>query len=348
MSLDVLSRPTVPLAYGLLTIELAAERGVARERMLEGLGLAPAALARPDTRLTLLQWGLLIQRSLQLTGDPGLAYEFGLRASLTAHGLVSYGAMSNPTGREALQFATRFVPICTLAFGMELRTEGEQAVVEVQGRIPFGPVRQYAIEMYLLCWVNALRQFWPKAAEQIELWFEWPEPEYYARYRERLPRCRFGMGVNQLRTPASLLERNIHTGNAVTAQMITGQCERELSLLGGDGDFLDRVRALLNQDSGRYPNLDTTAGRLFTSARTLKRRLREHGVSFQQLLDESRHRDSTRLLQNRALSVEEVSARVGYSSPANFSRAFRKWTGLTPGAFRDHRFPREATTAALN
>jgi len=334
MSLDVLARPTVPLAYGLLTIQLAVERGISRDRMLEGLGIRPELLERPETRLSLLQWGKLIQRSLQLTGDPGLAYEFGLRANLAAHGLVGYGAISSPTGHEALAFAQKYVPLCTLAFGIQVQRQGEQVIIDVQGRIPFGPVRQYSTDMYLASWANTLRQLAPREAATIELWFDYPEPECYSRYRDRLPRARFGTGVNQLRAPAKLLDLRINTSNAVTAQLVAGQCDRELSLLGVSGDFLARVRAAINGEAGRYPNLEATAEKLCTSSRTLKRRLQECGLSFQQLLDESRHRDSLRLLENHALSVEEVAARVGYSSPANFSRAFRKWTGQTPGAFR--------------
>lgn len=334
MTLDLLARPTVPLAYGLLTIQLAVERGVTRERMVEGLDIRPDLLERPETRLTLLQWGKLIHRSIELTGDPGLAYEFGLRANLAAHGLVGYGVLSNPTGHEALAFAQKYLPLCTLAFGVQVLREGEQVILDVQGRIPFGPVRQYSTDMYLASWANTLRQLAPREAAAMELWFEYPEPECYERYRARLPTARFGTGVNQLRAPARLLDIRINTCNAVTAQLVAGQCERELSLLGVQGDFLDRVRATLSGAAGRYPNLEATAAQLCTSSRTLKRRLQEHGLSFQQLLDESRHRDSMRLLENRALSVEEVAARVGYSSPANFSRAFRKWTGQTPGAFR--------------
>jgi len=102
----------------------------------------------------------------------------------------------------------------------------------------------------------------------------------------------------------------------------------------GPGDCLAQVRAVLLGKSGEYPSLEQVAGRLCTSSRTLKRRLQRQGASFQQLLDEVRHREAVRLLENPSLSVEEVASRIGYSSSANFTRAFRKWVGNTPGAFR--------------
>ncbi len=70
------------------------------------------------------------------------------------------------------------------------------------------------------------------------------------------------------------------------------------------------------------------------SSRTLKRRLKMHGTSFQRMLDDTRKRDAIRLLEDRTLSVEEIAHRIGYSAPANLLRAFRKWTGTTPASFR--------------
>jgi AraC-like DNA-binding protein len=68
--------------------------------------------------------------------------------------------------------------------------------------------------------------------------------------------------------------------------------------------------------------------------RTLKRRLADQGTSFSALLDEVRRDRATLLLRAGELSVDEIGARLGYSDPANFARAFRRWTGSSPRAFR--------------
>ena len=76
------------------------------------------------------------------------------------------------------------------------------------------------------------------------------------------------------------------------------------------------------------------AERLHLTPRTLIRRLKEHGSSFQQLLDEARHRDSMRLLEDPTMTHADIAARLGYSTASNFSRAFRSWTNSTPGSAR--------------
>jgi AraC-like DNA-binding protein len=67
----------------------------------------------------------------------------------------------------------------------------------------------------------------------------------------------------------------------------------------------------------------------------LKRRLAEQNTTFGDLLDEVRQRESLQLLLNADRSIEEIAARVGYSDPSNFRRAFQRWTGLSPTEYRE-------------
>lgn len=90
MTPEELTKPTVPLAYVALTLQLAAERGVGRDAMLKDLELSPSLLEQPDTRIGLLLYGRICLRALQLTNEPALGYEFGLRNNLTTHGF--YGS----------------------------------------------------------------------------------------------------------------------------------------------------------------------------------------------------------------------------------------------------------------
>jgi AraC-like DNA-binding protein len=81
-------------------------------------------------------------------------------------------------------------------------------------------------------------------------------------------------------------------------------------------------------------SLDETARALGLSSRTLKRRLADEGTDFSTILDDQRRQRALLLLRSADLSVEDVAARVGYSDVANFTRAFRRWAGTTPTAYR--------------
>ncbi|HVH46382.1 MAG TPA: helix-turn-helix domain-containing protein [Labilithrix sp.] len=83
---------------------------------------------------------------------------------------------------------------------------------------------------------------------------------------------------------------------------------------------------------------EAIASAMKMSGRTLQRRLEEEGLRFSAVVDEVRERSAKRLLADDALPLAEIAYRLGFSDLAAFSRAFKRWTGMPPGAFR--RVPR--------
>ena len=95
------------------------------------------------------------------------------------------------------------------------------------------------------------------------------------------------------------------------------------------------MRAFLLEEVQRgAPTLQTAAAHLRTSPRTLKRRLQEEGTTFQDLLDSVRCDLAKRYLEEPRLALGEVSFLLGFSEPSAFHRAFKRWTGKTPLAYR--------------
>ena len=72
------------------------------------------------------------------------------------------------------------------------------------------------------------------------------------------------------------------------------------------------------------------------SSRSLRRRLAEQGTRYQAVLEEIRRRTATRLLRESQAPVSTIAYELGFASPSDFSRAFRKWTGQSPSAWRAH------------
>jgi AraC-like DNA-binding protein len=81
-------------------------------------------------------------------------------------------------------------------------------------------------------------------------------------------------------------------------------------------------------------NIDRVAHELGMSRQTIYRRLKAEGVTFEQLLDELRHRLALKLLRDEQMAVKQASWRLGFSDPAAFSRAFKRWTGTSPSEAR--------------
>jgi AraC-like DNA-binding protein len=96
----------------------------------------------------------------------------------------------------------------------------------------------------------------------------------------------------------------------------------------------DAVRAKLDAALPDVPSADAIAALLHMSARTLQRRLELEGTRLSEIVDAVRARRARKLLEETALPLAEVAYRAGFADLATFSRAFKRWTGMPPGAFR--------------
>ena len=103
-----------------------------------------------------------------------------------------------------------------------------------------------------------------------------------------------------------------------------------------ESNMAEQVRAMIGHDfSQGFPAFDTIAHALHMSSPTLRRRLRREGVTFQQLKDDCRREAAISYLRDSEESINAIAYLTGFTDPSAFHRSFKKWLGMTPGAFRD-------------
>ena len=343
-----INQPSIPVSYLQLLVEIMAERGVGQEQLLAGVPLDAALLAQPEARMSAFQWTLLAMNGIRLSGDPGLGYEYGLRMRPTSHGFLGYATMSCPSMQEAMEITIRYVQARQRNFTMALRQDAAYGAIELREKHPIPVLRSFFIENILLGLARGgsailgmeLRDF-----EGAEIWFDWPEPPYHAAYRERLPPIRFNQPATLLRFPLRYLQVRPVLADPHASRQAIALCERELAQAGGlqEGIGLRVCGELALEPEGGYPGVDAVATRLHMSGRSLKRKLQAEGTSYLALLEEVRQRDAFQLLRHSTLELQEIAARLGYTNPANFTRAFRKWTGDSPSLYRRRLLEEQAT-----
>jgi AraC-like DNA-binding protein len=160
-----------------------------------------------------------------------------------------------------------------------------------------------------------------------------PEPAYYRRLAHLVPELRFNQPVNQVVLRQSDLELPLLTPNRAALRLATDQCERGLRDLGVEASIENAMLQVMHRDDETLPFVKVAAA-LRVSPRTLRRRLAASGLTFSELTQKARCERALLLLRSGELSLEDVAERLGYSTLSNFVRAFRKWTGVTPAAYR--------------
>jgi AraC-like DNA-binding protein len=143
--------------------------------------------------------------------------------------------------------------------------------------------------------------------------------------------------------PESRLRSGAFTALAIPRELLETSLPAEVQSLPPTSrrrpvpdDFVGSLRACLlaTLEAGAPAGIDAAAELLGSSVRTLQRRLSETGISYSAVLDRLRYEMALDLLEHTDDSVASIAAQVGYSDPAHFSRAFRRWAATTPRSAR--------------
>jgi AraC-like DNA-binding protein len=248
--------------------------------------------------------------------------------------LMCHAVLSCDTLSRALQRMLTFLHAVLDDLQGELRQEGEHAVLIVHDQGP--PRRMFAYATWLMlvhglaCWLVRRR------LPLLEAHFRCPEPDEVADYRTRFcDAAKFNAPVTLVRFEARLLglkvvesEINLHNFLRGAPANLLVKYRNEASL---GAQIRRRLRSL---EPEGWPELDDLARSLAMSGTTLQRRLQSEGLNYQRLKDELRRDISIELLGKTDLAVADVGARVGFQETSAFHRAFKKWTGVSPGVYR--------------
>ncbi len=259
----------------------------------------------------------------------------GLQMRASAHGILGFAAMSSGTVRDAVRLAARYSVIRTTAIALSTHVGDGFATLAVDAHEALRGAREgYAFAILIGFW--RMGQVLSGRDYDASLEFAFPKPAYFDRFTALLPPTSFDRPANQLvLRDLGLLEAPLTMADESSLRLAREQCEQLLQSLGLDGRLVPRVRSALARKPDDVPSLKSVARSLRLSPRTFRRHLEAEGLTFSALADEERRRRALHLLRSNELSVREVGERLGYSDVANFTRAFRRWTGKTPTAYRN-------------
>ena len=301
-----------------------------RTLMLEA-GLAPDALDRPDGSVPYVAAARLMHLAAERTGCAHFGLLAGRMWRLRDLGVLGDVVRNCSTVGEALEF---LVVHQHLNSGGGLAFMMEQAGMVDLGYAIYHPDVVYGDQIYdavLAACVNYMRELCGGGWMPSAVFVPHARPADVTHYCNLLKtRPRFNAEFCAVRFPASWLTRPIEGADP----QLHGVAESAVASTQ-NADFVQMVfralRTLLLE--GRNSG-DETAQMLSMHRRTLNRRLKDHGTTFQQVLDEVRFSIARQHLATSDITLDDVAASLGYGSVSPFMRTFRRWSGTTPGRWR--------------
>lgn len=319
-------------------VEAAVEMGVSRETLLGALGITPEALQGKDGRIPLSAAIRIFREVQRLTGDSTAGLHLSERVRPTAYGLKLYLFRASPTLRSAYERLVRYIPLSNDRMEMEFEIRGPQAFLRWWMHELAGPMEPQQSEFIAGSLMRTGREAAAAPWRPLEIRFSHPPIEPQAE-RERIlgAPVRFGCPRNEIVLPSSVLDIPLREPDPFLLEVMQRHANELLRKVTSQTPR-ERVRAVLLAllPEGRA-SLEEAAAELKVSPRTLQRDLQQEGTSFTALLDEVKREVAEQYIAQDHLEIIEAAFASGFTELSAFYRAFRRWTGTTPGEYRRQR-----------
>ena len=321
----------IPATYVRLLFDYLAQQGVDAVRLLEesappsGDRLAGYPVAR---------WKTLLERAAAHLADPLLGLKLGQTITPAHLGALGYVLLACGTLGAALQRMERYQRLIYDVNPMRQEIQGDS--LSLVWGVEHGRPGALVDECAIAALVQFARNITGTAAAPLEVAFVNPWPDDLAPY-ERHFRCplRFRQPQTLVRYPLDDLALPLRQPDPALLAILEAQAEAQLAVLPTADDFVQTVRQqIVRLAREGEPSLERVAQQLHLSPRTLRRRLRDRQRHFRGLLDSTLQRMAEDYLRDQRLQLVEVALLLGYSDQSAFTRAFRRWCGETPAAWR--------------
>lgn len=302
-------------------------------RVLRDVELPVALLDNPEIVIPLRVQFRFLERAAQQTGDACFGARLGQVVHISDLGQFGAWVCASETLQQAIERAHKGLnamlqtsTVLTLkAYGPSMRWSIAFLEPETDGR-------RHNELLALSYMIDAVQTFAGRSWRPKVIMTTLPSDAPRRRLEEIFgTHVSMGHEVNSFHFDASLLTRR-RVASVVRRATVDGRSEPSVP---GQNDMLATFAAVTDLALYEgYPRIDWVADKLGMSGRTLQRRLDAQGLSFQRLVEERLLRRAKMMLETTAPSITEIAFELGYRDLAHFTRAFRRWTGISPSAYR--------------
>ncbi len=337
MRLENLASTSLPNYSARIMREVACELGVDWVRLADTARVDPSKFDDPNAELSGLD-ELRLQRAFAeaTRREPSAWFHTGLRFHILTMGPLGLAALASPDTNSALHTVMHFQDLCPslLRYGLIYEDNDVVGISADDEGVP-ADIREQHLERALACVTRFLRDMWQHSRLISHVEIKLQRPKNWCGCEDAFgfpvifgaPRTQWvfepGAGWETLPLASPLLEETYQ-----------GLCKALLERTRTTQSTVGRLSGLLVRSGREPPSAMEAASRLNVSERTLHRRLAREGLSYSALVDKAREEQARYLLSTSSLSLERISDLVGFAEATSFSRAFKRWTGMSPTGYR--------------
>ncbi|MGD8319997.1 MAG: AraC family transcriptional regulator [Gemmatimonadota bacterium] len=317
-------------------VRAAESRGYPTADLLEDVGLTRALLDDPDARLdgavVMRLWEALRER----TADPGLQLSAPLALPFGAYRVIDYLVAASATVGDGVRRFSRFFGLVADAVVLTIdELPGEHRLH--LGTADAGAVPPVYVDYIFAALVRRIRMRIRPDLRVLRVELRRPEPLDPVPYQEAfLAPVRFGRASDALHFDDDEWSSTTVDADEALARLLEEHARiLENRIPHPRSAFRTEVEQAIASSLPDRPSVARIARALHVSVRTLQRRMEADGTTFRDVVEAVNERLAVSYLRDPNVSIAEVAFLLGFSDPSAFNRAFRRWTGDTPGKWRE-------------
>ncbi|GMV20075.1 MAG: HTH-type transcriptional regulator VirS [Acidimicrobiia bacterium] len=331
--------PTVSTTSSRALLLACRELGLDQDSLLAAACLTVAEVEDPDGRLPVERVGKLWNAAFESSGDDSLGLRIARAVPFGAYRVIDFLAASAPTVGESLKRVARYFPLINSAIGWSIDTADDRVRMRLSPIDATKPTldmprayTEFALAVTVLHCRHSTGIHWPL----IDVTFPFDPPASTALHETTFGcAIRFGTSHASFSVAADTWRMPHRSASVDLLQTLEAHASRLMDDIGATRQATLRVtQAIVDELEGGDPTLATVARRLAMSPRTLQRRLDDEGTSFAEVLDRTRQQIAKSYVADRGLALTEVAFLLGFSEPSAFTRAWQRWFGQSPRAYR--------------
>jgi AraC-like DNA-binding protein len=299
---------------------------------LNEAGFDLKSLDGPTARCPLTHTERLWRIAVTATGDPAFGIKVASHIKQTTFHALGYGLSASSTLKEAFERVQRYCHVASDAIEYEFWRKGSEYHFIIE---PADKVADESVDALVAAYLRMCRSLMGHDYSPLRIEFRRQRPAKIEDF-QRLLRAPllFGAAHTRLVFDRDAIERPLDGGNPELARQHDAIALQYLSQIERD-NIQWRVREVLTQRLGKgEPSQEDVAELLNMSARTLQRKLGDCGITYKEILDQTRRVLALAYLSAPRHTVSDVTYLLGFSAGSSFTRAFRRWTGQSPSHWR--------------